>query len=312
MKKQINKRQQPILLATIATIIMLGAFGSTFAQSVGAPYGAREPRTCADTKAPTKGAITAAQATKYVICNQEGVSSDLLYLVENVQVTVGGGRPYNSFSDSYATSIDTTAPVYPIRGSFDKYQCSKVTDTSENKGYNCNIYHERKAEGKCFKTTFGDWYCNMQDTSNNDSDRELDMPPPGGAKAVAPAKDKPAAAKNGNQTADNRAGADDNKDEGGLPKPDFSEMEKYFDISKAEYADGYLYFNGKMTKKNNAVDWQIDFYDADGIKVIPTNGINPKSGDYYEVGDIAKYYGYLPPESKWKFVKKVVITRKIY
>ncbi|MGI9035303.1 MAG: hypothetical protein ACR2GD_04605 [Pyrinomonadaceae bacterium] len=82
MKNQTNKRRQTILLATFTIIFICGAFGSTFAQGVGAKYGARDPRTCADTKAPTSGAMTDALATKYVICSTEGAQSDLLYLLE--------------------------------------------------------------------------------------------------------------------------------------------------------------------------------------------------------------------------------------
>ncbi|MGI8467905.1 MAG: hypothetical protein ACR2N3_05580 [Pyrinomonadaceae bacterium] len=312
MKKQNNQRRQHFLLAAIATIIMLGASASAFAQGIGAKYGSRDPQTCADTKTPARGAISAALATKYVICAQDGEQSSQLYLVENVKVTVGGGRPYNSFSDSYATSIDTTAPVYPIRGSLDKYQCDKVSAYMDNAKRNCTLYHEPKAEGKCYKTTFGDWYCSMHDLSNNQSNIEYNMKPPGGGAAV-PDEDKPAA-KNDNQTAETKADANDDKDENGFPKPDFSEMEKYFDISKSEYdpTDGKLYFIGKMTKKNNAVDWVINFYDADGIKLIDTNGITVVNGDYYQVGDTAKYYFYLPPQSLRKRISKVVITKRVY
>ena len=307
MNKQINAK---FLMAAIATLFLLGTFNMTFAQGIGAKYGSRDPQTCANTKSPAKGAITAAQAAKYVVCAQDGEQSSLLYLVENVKVSVGGSRAYNSFSDSYATSIDTNAPVYPIRGSLDKYQCDKVS--SDNAKRNCTLYHEPKAEGKCYKTTFGDWYCSMHDLSNNQSNIEYNMKPPGGG-AVAPDEDKPAA-KNTNQPAETKANAPDDKDENGFPKPDFSEMEKYFDISKAEYdpTSGALYFIGKMTKKNNAVDWVINFYDADGIKLIDTNGISIVNGDHYEVGDTAKYHFYLPPQSLRKRISRVVISKKVY
>lgn len=311
MKNQNNSRRQIILIATIAIIFLLGAFGSAFAQGIGAKYGSREPQTCADTKAPAKGAITAAQAAPYVICSQEGVQGDLLYLVENVKVTVGGGRAYNSFSDSYATDIDTNALVYPIRGSYDKYQCHRVD--ADNAGKNCTLYRNPKAGGKCYKTTFRDWFCSMSDDSNDINNREYNLPPPGGAKAANERKPT-VASKDDDQAAETKADANGGKDETGLPKPDFSAMEKYFDISKVEYdaTDRALYFVGRMTKKNNAVDWVIDFYDADGIKLIDTNGITRASGDLDKVGDVAKYYFYLPPQSMWKRIDKVVITKKTY
>ena len=96
MKKQINQRWQSLLLATIAIVLAFGAFsGAAVAQdskSISARYGSRDPRTCEDTKAPARGAITAALALKYLNCQMEYDSgSGDLYLVENVKVEVGAG-----------------------------------------------------------------------------------------------------------------------------------------------------------------------------------------------------------------------------
>lgn len=146
----------------------------TMQRGVGKPYGARDPRTCADTKSPTSGAITAAQAEQYVICKKEGIGyGETLRLVENVRVTLGESRPYSP-TDDY-DSIDINAPVYPIRGSFDSYQCSEISEVSP-KGENCNIWHEPKASGVCYITTFGDWDCNMED--NSSSMNPNGVPPP--------------------------------------------------------------------------------------------------------------------------------------
>ena len=127
MKKQINKRRQSLLLVTIAIVLTFGAFNATVAQdkkSIGARYGSREPRTCEDTKAPARGAITAALAQKYLNCQMEGIWSNDLYLVENVKVEVGGGISYAAIMGQYSLDqIDVKYPVYPIRGSFLKYQC---------------------------------------------------------------------------------------------------------------------------------------------------------------------------------------------
>lgn len=309
MKKRTSQKQALILTAVIS-MILLGAGLSTFAQTgAGKPFGARDPRTCADTKQPTSGAMTTALATKYVICSQEHVEGENLYLIEDLTVQVGGAVPYNPNRFPFASDIDTKAPVYPIRASFKEYQCHQVSDVLQNKGYNCSIYPRPKATGVCVKTTFGDWSCTI--TSDDRSEPETNMPPPGGTKTVTTDNNKPTTAKNNQQQAETKTDMDENKNESGLPAPDFSEMEKYFDISKIEYsgADRRLYFTGKMTKKNNAVDWLIDFYDEEGIKMIPTSGDVVVSGDRSEVGDIAKYYFLLPPESKWKSVKKVVITR---
>jgi hypothetical protein len=307
MKKQINQRPQSLLLAAIVGIFLFGAGSSVFAQQgIGARYGARDPRTCADTKNPTSGAISAEQATKYVISNLEHQFGENLYLVENVKVEIGGSRPYNAYTDSGAADIDTTAPVYPIRGSFDQYQCAPISKLYPNNGRNCTLYHMRKAEGKCYKTTFGDWCCTMLDLSSNRNDVEPNVAPPGGS-VTAP--ENKSADKSDNRTAETKADAE----EFSYPKPDFSEMQKYFEITKDNYdvTGGKLYFLAQMTKKNNAVSWNIDFYDADGLKVIDTNGVTVASGDHSEVGDRAKYFFYLPAESTMKRVKKVVITRRI-
>lgn len=304
------------MLASIAALFLFSAFARTFAQKgVGAKYGARDPRSCADTKAPARGAMTAALATKYVICSSEGVKSDYLYLVEGITtVQVGGGVPYNPRTYPYATDIDTKALIYPFRaGAYKSYQCAAVAATSDNKGYNCNIYPYPNANGVCMKTTFGDWSCTLSYQSVERSQIENNVPPPTGAKGGA--TDKPnAAAKNGVQTAAAKAGADDNKGENGLPPPDFSEMEKYFEIVRYEYtaADHTLNLALKMTKQTNVCEWEINFYDADGVKVVSQSSVVGNATCSPELGEPTKAYANLPPESKWKFVKKLVITTHIY
>ena len=312
MKKQNNQPLQSLLLATIAIIFLLGASASTFGQGIGAKYGSREPQTCADTKSPAKGAMTVALATKYFICNSEHIYSDNLYLVEDVSVQVGGAVPYNPRYS--APDIDVRASIFPIRASFRKYQCDMIYADKSNYGTNCTVYHQPKATGVCYKTTFGDWQCGASDMNN--SEREFSMRPPGFKVDTAPAKDKAAAVgKTGNQTAGTaKAAADENKDENGFVKPDFSELEKYFEIRKWEYniAAHKLYYIAKITKENNPIDWSISFYDADDIKLDGSQYANADSGEYAKVGDVAKYYFYLPTESIMKRVTKVSITRNIH
>lgn len=76
MKKQINQLRQSSLLAAITAILMFGAFSAgAVAQKIspGERYGSREPRTCAEMKTPARGAITAALAAKYFICQSEKI-----------------------------------------------------------------------------------------------------------------------------------------------------------------------------------------------------------------------------------------------
>lgn len=130
-------------------------------------FGARDPRTCENTKAPARGAITAALALKYLNCQMEGIWSNDLYLVENVKVEVGGGVSYAAIMGQYSLDqIDVRTPVYPIRGSFLKYQCQDPqTAYVGPPNTNCVTYNNPKATGYCYKTTFGDWKCNMTDRS---------------------------------------------------------------------------------------------------------------------------------------------------
>ena len=82
------------------------------------------------------------------------------------------------------------------------------------------------------------------------------MPPPGGAKVGA--KDKPTTA--------TKINTNENKDENGYPKPDFSGMEKYYEIIRYEYSttDHALNIVAKMMKEVNPNDFEFKFYDADG------------------------------------------------
>ena len=318
MNHQKNQRRQTILLATIATLFIFGASGSAFAQAgIGAKYGSRDPITCADTKAPAKGAITVALATQYARCVAEGADRDNIWLLEDLKIQVGAATPYNP-KDHYPADINVKAPVYPLRGSYKRYACAPITDEKgwENRGANCTVFYNTKATGVCFKTNFGDWYCGIGGNFGGDTNlTEYKMRPPGFKPDAAPAKDKPTTdAKNNNQPNAPKVVVDENKDENGYPKPDFSEMEKYFEIRKLEYniAAGKLYFIAKMTKENNAIDWSISFYDADDIKLGGSQYADIDSGEYYKVGDLAKYYFYLPTESIMKRVTKVVVTRNIH
>lgn len=134
MKTKNNQRRQTILLATTSTIFLLGAFTSTFAQDIGAPYGAREPRVCKDKKSPRTGAIAAAQAKEYLICDAEKVFGVDLGFVEDVTVQVGKARPYNIKEDFNYNDIDTKFPVYPIRGSYKSYNCQPISGDGRNRG----------------------------------------------------------------------------------------------------------------------------------------------------------------------------------
>ena len=309
MKKQTNQRRQTILLAAIVTIFLLGAFDSTFAQGVGKRFNSRDPRPCVKTKA-TGIKPTVAEAVAAVICSGEGERSDLLYFVDDVKIMSFGKGQRPNPKDYYTPAADLNSLEYEIRGSLKSYQCG--VPRPDQSGRTCYLYDEANAEGSCYKNTFGEWFCAMHDKTLNLRNDYTEVVPPGGAKAAAnnaPVKDKPAA-KNGNQTADRQADADEN----GFVKPDFSEMEEYFEIVRYEYdiAEQTLKVVLKMTKQTNVCDWEINFYDADGVRVFRKGYFVGNDTCSPELGEPSKAYASMPTEKQMKEVKKVAITRHIY
>jgi hypothetical protein len=133
-------------------------------------FGARDPRKCDDTKDPARGAITAALALKYLNCQMEYVSGGHLYLAENIKVEVGGGVPYTPNLGAFE-AINVRVPLYPIRGSYLRYQCDDLkTEHVGPPDTNCTTYNQPKATGYCYKTTFGDWRCSMSDRSSHEKE----------------------------------------------------------------------------------------------------------------------------------------------
>ena len=126
------------------------------------------------------------QIKMLVECDDEHTSNNsLMYLDVNLQVQAGATRRYTQFADGYATTIDTNAPVLPIRGTLDSYQCAPLsrytnkgtTYDTDNTGKNCAVSPVRQAQGTCYRTTFGDWRCHLAESTSSATDR-LNQPPP--------------------------------------------------------------------------------------------------------------------------------------
>ena len=146
---------------------------------IGAAYGARNPRTCASTKAPVSGPLSAQQAIQYVICGYEREAQiiDLsLYLLDNIKLELGSSRPYQPKTDSFA-DIDVRSPIYPIRGTYTTYMIGRLYSSGENRGKNCNIYQNRPFTGVCYRTTFGDWSCLTSSSGSGYPDIANTAPP---------------------------------------------------------------------------------------------------------------------------------------
>src|SRR5690348_861356 len=124
------------LLTTLTIVLCASTFAAAQA-GTGAKFGTRDPHTCASKKEPTSGAPSGARLEELVRCGSGGekVYDGQLFLLENLKAEIGKGRPYQA-SDSLAHNIDPSQPVYPIRGSFDKYQCDEIKPALKMKGRN--------------------------------------------------------------------------------------------------------------------------------------------------------------------------------
>lgn len=238
-------------------------------------------------------------------------------------------RPYHPNMDINVPEIDVRFPLYPIRGSHPQYQCKveKAGFTFHEPGKNCSRYEHQNATGFCYETTFGDWRCYQSD-SNIPSHKEFSMvPPPPGEKTATnktAANDEPVDTKNTEQPADTKktepiAKAEDkantDRDENGFVKPDFSEMENYFEIVRYEYdlPGTAMYVVAKVKKSHNRNSWNSRFYDADGVK-IKSSAVEPyvTGGENLKVGEVVKLKIWTPDRGEMRDkVKKFVLTRNI-
>lgn len=165
--------------AAAAALLMLAMLPSHAQQGVGAKYGSRDPQKCASTKAAGNGRHSASIVKEAVLCANERIVGGVLYLVEDLKIDVSTkGRPFNRAND-LMPEIDVTVPIYPIRGSYVRYQCNPVDNQIlKNAGKNCNRYLQPQASGLCSTTTFGDWKCSFMDLNNRE--QEAGVPPPKG------------------------------------------------------------------------------------------------------------------------------------
>lgn len=161
-------------------IVVVSAIALFFTASVGSAHAQGEPRfgTRSLKSCPRiTSQPTAAQIPLLLQCGYERTSHDYVYLLENVRVEVGATRPFNSFSDGYATDIDAGAKVLPIRGSMSSYTCGAISDMApSNRGKNCFVERSASAKGGCWRTTFGTWSCSMIQVIG--SEKQYDQPPP--------------------------------------------------------------------------------------------------------------------------------------
>jgi hypothetical protein len=127
-----SRRNDAMRLDLIALLVSAAAVETLSGQrGIGAKYGARDPMTCDSRKQPVHGAPSAEQAKMYFLCDAEHENvravemANSLVLYSEVQLEVAPTpRPFNPRTD-WMRDIDPKRPVYNVRGSFAKYQCSR-------------------------------------------------------------------------------------------------------------------------------------------------------------------------------------------
>ena len=165
-------------LLTVLTIA--GSLGVAHGQAgVGRKFDTRDPLECSSVKKVTASMPSPGQIKDLVTCKAEGTGGGSIYLMQNVNVEIGKSRPFSSWSDVGNQDIDNSQPVYPIRGTADKYQCQPPGGTPyPPKGKNCSVRMASPFKGICYKSTFGDWSCPVKDAENPLKGVQAGMPPP--------------------------------------------------------------------------------------------------------------------------------------
>jgi hypothetical protein len=139
----------------------------------GAPWGARAPAQCTPLKQSQPP--SAVQAAQLLRCEKEkgSESTGELWLMENVNVEVGGPTTYAAmYQKIIMQEADTTKPVYPIRGSWTWSTCILRSDAGRggaDPNLNCREADVTAATGGCWRTTFNDWKCTMNGTTGSRS-----------------------------------------------------------------------------------------------------------------------------------------------
>jgi hypothetical protein len=125
-------------------------------------FAARNPRVCATVTTPP----TSEQAKALVQCSSESATDGMdpvLTLVSDLQVQMGQATRYNP-QVTHSTDVDPNSMTYPIRGQGTKWLCTPIAGSGgvHPAGENCQVNAAAPGgKGECYRTTFGDWHCDM-------------------------------------------------------------------------------------------------------------------------------------------------------
>jgi hypothetical protein len=124
-------------------------------------YGtSRQLRTCPSRTEPSRGRISVEQAKAYAACyyEEKAVFNASVNFVDILSLQVASKSRRARDADFRLHQIDIEKPIYDIKGSIVIYNCQNITE-GYPRGQNCRISRVPNSTGKCYQTTFGDWYC---------------------------------------------------------------------------------------------------------------------------------------------------------
>jgi hypothetical protein len=276
MKKQNNKCRQFILLATITTLFLLNAFSSAFAQK--------------------KGAISEPEVKAYFTdwWTRDCEKSDDCSVTFDSAVRIAPAVRH-TFQIPPATYL-----TYPV----------KVDFTTHKNGGTFHLQHMTRGVYYFYRNSFGDWEMGKEDERIT---QEKDEHQDGGTGKV-PNTDNPT--KNTAQKTETKQTVADGKDENGFPKPDFSAMEKWFEIVRYEYPtpperNMTIFIKPKVDFKQRMMAFKMEFLDKDGI-IVGTDAAwiccSMQLGDT-ETGKVGKVTVQVPSEREMEKVVSATVIR---
>ena len=147
----------------IAAAFLGLALGASFAGAgFGADYGARDPVRCVPlTQA---GPPDPEQAAFLVRCAHEVERGGGLYLMKDLVIRIGKGRPYDLLDDTSVSEVDMSVDVFPLRGSFTWSECGRQENAislGKNPDRYCTEADIPNATGACWFNLFGEWQCTL-------------------------------------------------------------------------------------------------------------------------------------------------------
>ena len=218
-------------------------------------------------------------------------------------------------SDDCSVTFDSAVRIAPaVRHTFQIPPATyltypvKVDFTTHKNGGNFHLQHQTRGVYYFYRNSFGDWEMGKE---NERITEEKDSHQDGGTKNPPVNKGQ-----TDNKKTDANKTTVADKDGDTRPKPDFSAMEKWFEIIRYEYPDPpernmTIYIKPKVDFKQRMMNFKMEFLDKDGI-IVGTDAAwiccSMQLGDT-ETGKVGKVTVQVPSEREMEKVVSAAVIR---